>query len=57
MTCSDDKSVRVWDTESGVCQLTLQGHVGWIRGVDVSQKQDFLAIASHDGCVTVWKYI
>ena len=32
VTGSSDKSVRVWDSESGVCQLTLEGHTEWVYG-------------------------
>ena len=56
VTGSDDRSVRVWDTESGVCQLTLQGHTSWLQGVDVGRTQNFLATAGGDGHVTVLKY-
>ena len=56
VTGSYDKSVRVWDAESGVCQLTLEGHTDHVYGVDVSRTQNFLATASEDRQVTVWKY-
>ena len=56
MTGSDDHTVRVWDTESGVCQLTIQGHMHFVRGVDVSRTQNFLTTAGADGHVVVWKY-
>ena len=56
VTGSKDKTVRVWDTESGICLLTLQGHKDLVRGVDVSRTQNFLATAGEDGHVTVWKY-
>ena len=49
--------MRVWDTESGVYQLTLQGHVDWIEAVDVSRTQNFVATAGADGHVAVWKYM
>jgi len=53
VTGSDDVTVRVWDTQSGVCQLTLEGQVTW---VDVSRTQNFLATVGENGYVTVWKY-
>ena len=56
VTGSNDQSVRIWDTQSGVCLLMLQGHMGWVRGVDVSQTENFLAAATKDGHVSVWKY-
>ena len=55
-TGSIDESVRVWDTESGACQLTLEGHKDWVRRVDISRTQNLLATTGHDGHVTVWKY-
>ena len=55
VTGSNDQSVRVWDTESGICQLTLQGDMR-VRSVDVSRMQNFLATAGSDGHVTLWKY-
>ena len=54
VTGSDDRSVRVWDIRSGVCELTLQGNTDCVREVDISQ--NFLAIASKNGLVTLWKY-
>ena len=51
MTGSSDKSVQIWDTESGVCQLTLQGHIDWVNGVDVGR--NFLATAGNDGHVEI----
>ena len=56
VTGSHDKNVRVWDIESGVCLLTLEGHMDWVRGVDVSRTQNFLATAGEDRHVAVWKY-
>lgn len=56
VTGSNDRSVRVWDTQSGVCQLRLQGNMDWVRGVDASQTGNFLATASKEGRATVWKY-
>ena len=54
VTGSNDKSIRVWDTESGVCQLTL--YAGQVSQVDVSRTQNLLATAGQDGHVTVWKF-
>ena len=56
VTGSTDESVRVWDTQSGVCQLTLHGHTDGVRGVDVSLVKNFLVTAGDDGRVALWKY-
>ena len=56
VTGSADQTVRVWDSKSGVCQLTLQGHMDRVRGVDVSRTQNLLLTASDDGRVVLWRY-
>ena len=48
--------MRVWDTESGVCYLTLHGHTRWVYGADVSQTHNLLVTGSSDGRVMFWKY-
>ena len=55
VTSSDDHSVRVWDIQSGVCQLTLQGNMG-LWGVDASQTPDFLVTTGNDNHVRLWRY-
>jgi WD40 repeat protein len=56
LSCSDDRSVRLWDAETGVWQLNLKGHTGCVRAVDISRKENLLATASKDHYVTFWKY-
>ena len=53
---SHDGSVRIWDTQSGVCQLTLVGHMAWVLCLDVSRTENFLATSGEDGHVAVWRY-
>ena len=31
-SCSDDKTVRIWDVASGECRATLEVHEGWLEG-------------------------
>jgi hypothetical protein len=33
LSCSDDKTLRVWDEQRGVCLKVLQGHVGPVNGM------------------------
>jgi WD40 repeat protein len=30
VSCSNDKTVRVWDLSRGECVNTLTGHEGWV---------------------------
>ena len=32
---SDDKTLRVWDLETGESLCTLEGHTSWVRAVSV----------------------
>jgi len=53
-TSSDDKLIRIWDTETGICLRILEGHgdeVNWM----VVQK-NYLASCGRDGRVFVWKF-
>ena len=56
VTGSADQSVRVWDTHSGLCHLSLQGHMGRVLGVDVSRTQSLLVTAGDDHRVAIWRY-
>lgn len=41
---------------TGIWQCTLEGHVDVITMVDFSPAGDYIAAASLDGVVTLWKY-
>ena len=46
MTGGDDKTVRVWDLESGMCLRTLEGHRDWVSRVSVTPDGRRVAFAS-----------
>ena len=31
VSASGDKTLKVWDIETGKCVTTLEGHPGWVR--------------------------
>ena len=49
---SNDKSIRVWDVETGAQVSTLTGHGGTVYGLAVHG--DRLFSASGDGTIRVW---
>ncbi len=55
---SSDKTVRVWDVDTGECVRVLSGHSSWVRSVssgivDCSGRQ-LLASASWDRTIRLW---
>ncbi|KAK3827997.1 MAG: hypothetical protein J3Q66DRAFT_321595 [Benniella sp.] len=47
-TGSSDKTVRVWDVETGVCQFVLSGFTGGVGSIAFSPQGGQIAIASDD---------
>jgi WD40 repeat protein len=53
-TGSSDRTVRIWDTNSGSELIVLRGHGDWVRGVVWSPDGQRLATASSDRTVRIW---
>ncbi|DAZ95178.1 TPA: hypothetical protein N0F65_012432 [Lagenidium giganteum] len=49
---SYDKTVKVWDLQSGKCLRTLRAHTGWVSSLDMHK--GIVASASWDSCICVW---
>ncbi|MGH9938119.1 MAG: WD40 repeat domain-containing protein [Blastocatellia bacterium] len=52
---SDDKTVRVWEVESGRCLATLEGHTSAVLGVAVTADGRRIVSGSDDKTVRVWE--
>ncbi|CBF82958.1 WD40 repeat domain-containing protein [Aspergillus nidulans FGSC A4] len=52
-SASDDRTVKIWDTETGSLQHTLEGHSDLVRSVIFSHDSRLLASAS-DSTVKIW---
>lgn len=42
-SCSEDASIKLWDTESGEAERTLKGHTSKISSIDFNKKGTMLA--------------
>ena len=61
LTCSDDKTLRVWDLRTHGCRHTLAGHTGIVIGCCVFRDQlkdrQFGVSCSADGTLRIWDLV
>jgi WD40 repeat protein len=53
-TTSNDRTIRIWDGDSGDELAVLHGHEDWVQGVVWSPDGRQLATASHDQTARIW---
>ncbi|KAL6230696.1 WD40-repeat-containing domain protein [Aspergillus navahoensis] len=51
---SKDKTVKIWDTQSGACLRTFKGHDTLVRSVAFSPDNSRIASGSYDKTVKIW---
>jgi WD40 repeat protein len=54
VTCSDDKSVRVWDCRTGECVVALTEHTAAVKALALGPNGCVFASASYDQSVILW---
>lgn len=53
-TVSLDKTIKIWNIQTGEKLNTLSGHEGCVNGISFNQNGSLLASASDDGTIRVW---
>lgn len=51
---SRDKSIKVWDVNSGVCLFTMVGHDNWVRDIQFHPGGKYLLSCSDDKTLRTW---
>ncbi|KAG6554673.1 hypothetical protein Mapa_003691 [Marchantia paleacea] len=55
ITGSDDRLVKIWSTETGLCLRSCRGHEGDITDLAVSSSNSLVASSSNDFSIRVWR--
>jgi len=53
-SCADDKTVKIWDLETGECRGTLKGHTDQVRSVAITPDGKRILSGAADQSVRVW---
>jgi WD40 repeat protein len=56
ISASHDKTLKVWNWQTGQEVRTLEGHSDWVRAVAFSPDGNYAISASHDKTLKVWNW-
>ncbi|KAI8835163.1 putative platelet-activating factor acetylhydrolase isoform 1B alpha subunit [Chytriomyces cf. hyalinus JEL632] len=51
---SRDNSVKIWNTETGNCVMTLKGHDNWVRSIAFHPNGKYLFTTGDDKTLRIW---
>lgn len=54
VSCSRDKTVKVWDVETGFCEQTINHHNDWVRCIAVRRSDGALCTAGNDSVIFIY---
>ena len=54
VSCSKDKTIRLWSTLSGIIIKTLEGHTNGVNTICFSPDEKYLLSGSRDNTVKLW---
>ena len=55
VSCSRDRTIKIWEVATGYCIRTLTGHRDWVRQVRVFFDGSLMASCSNDQTIFVWQ--
>ncbi|KAI8897875.1 WD40-repeat-containing domain protein [Globomyces pollinis-pini] len=56
VSSSYDRTLKIWNAQTAVCERTLSGHLDAVTSCDVSVDGRFIASSSLDNCVRFWDF-
>ncbi|MBI5931665.1 MAG: WD40 repeat domain-containing protein [Chloroflexi bacterium] len=54
VSASNDKTLKVWDTDTFDCIATLKGHAAWVKGVVITPSGQQIVSCSMDRTLKIW---
>ena len=54
ISCSRDKTIKIWDLNEGSCIITLFGHTDEIKSIRIDNQTNILASCSEDKTIKIW---